>query len=225
MPLIHSGSGKAVSKNIEEMVKAGHPQKQAVAAALNNQREFARKKGVGGPLPYPDREGSTAPTSRDRADPKMEYHPLYADPGTHPSARHASFKGKPVVGLIKSPVAGRTDRLPIHVYEDSYVVPADVVSGWGQGNTDAGAKLLDSILGGHMQVGQGHFAKGGMAGGGLRQIPIIAAGGEYVVHPAAVASMGGGNLRKGHEILDKMVKNKRMRTARHMQRLPGPKRD
>jgi hypothetical protein len=39
MPLKKSASKKAVSENIREMVAHGHPQKQAVAAALDNQRK------------------------------------------------------------------------------------------------------------------------------------------------------------------------------------------
>lgn len=48
MPLMKSGSQKAVSKNISEMVKAGHPQKQAIAAALSNQRKYKKKMAEGG---------------------------------------------------------------------------------------------------------------------------------------------------------------------------------
>jgi hypothetical protein len=43
MPLKKSSSKKAVSTNIREMIKAGHPQRQAVAAALENQRRMKRK--------------------------------------------------------------------------------------------------------------------------------------------------------------------------------------
>ena len=45
MPLIKSASKKAVSKNIRTEMKAGKPQKQAVAIALSVQREATKKKG------------------------------------------------------------------------------------------------------------------------------------------------------------------------------------
>lgn len=44
MPLKKGTSDKVVSENIREMVKAGHPQKQAVAAAMRQKRE-SQKKG------------------------------------------------------------------------------------------------------------------------------------------------------------------------------------
>jgi len=44
MPL-HKGRSDAVrSENIREMVRAGHPQNQAVAAAYREQRQSKRKK-------------------------------------------------------------------------------------------------------------------------------------------------------------------------------------
>ena len=43
MPLKSGKSKKTVSSNIREMIKAGHPQKQAVAAALSN-AGLSRKK-------------------------------------------------------------------------------------------------------------------------------------------------------------------------------------
>lgn len=44
MPLIKSKSKKAFHENIKEMVKAGHPIKQAVAAAYEIQRKEEGKK-------------------------------------------------------------------------------------------------------------------------------------------------------------------------------------
>lgn len=44
MPLKPGKSNKVVSNNIKEMVAAGHPQKQAVAAALSNARKSKKGK-------------------------------------------------------------------------------------------------------------------------------------------------------------------------------------
>jgi hypothetical protein len=38
MPLKHGTSAKTVSSNIREMIKAGHPRKQAIAAAMDQKR-------------------------------------------------------------------------------------------------------------------------------------------------------------------------------------------
>jgi len=43
MPLKGGTSRETVSENISEMVRAGHPQDQAVAAAMQKKRESGKK--------------------------------------------------------------------------------------------------------------------------------------------------------------------------------------
>jgi len=43
-------------------------------------------------------------------------------------------------GPIMSSVNGRTDHLPMNVPDGAYVLPADIVSGLGEGNTMAGSR-------------------------------------------------------------------------------------
>ena len=140
------------------------------------------------------------------------------------------------VGPIHSPVAGRTDHLPMHVPSGSYVIPADVISGMGQGNSIAGFKHMRRMFGG-TPYGGGSMpygasggpygeplprADGGDAGGGQQSVPIVAAGGEYVLSPDEVRRAGEGDMDTGHKVLDEFVKRMRAQTINTMANLPGP---
>lgn len=142
------------------------------------------------------------------------------------SARNEEIRSS---GLLRSPVAGRTDRLPMGVHPNSYVIPADVVSGLGQGNTISGGHMLDHMFGSMKPMKTGHTMphapKGMMStGGATHKVPVMVAGGEYIVHPDIVAHIGEGSHRKGHRILDTMVKNVRHHTIKTLKGLPAPKR-
>jgi hypothetical protein len=127
--------------------------------------------------------------------------------------RKAKADGGPVhVGPIHSDVAGRTDHLAMRVPEGAYVIPADVVSALGQGNTLSGQKVL-----------QGVFPEGTKPKTG--NVPIMAAGGEHVIHPDAVKRVGGGDINKGHELLDRWVVEERKKNVSTLKSLPGPSRD
>ncbi len=132
-------------------------------------------------------------------------------------------------GLFKSSIPGRTDKHNISVPPDSYILPADVVSGMGQGNTLAGAKTLDGLFPHSALQHQspptakgimGKFAKGGAI---HSLVPIVVAGGEYHIHPKDVERVGDGNIKHGHQILNEFVKHIRKRTTQEMNKLPGPK--
>jgi hypothetical protein len=148
-----------------------------------------------------------------------------------------SFFGAPMtekihVGPIHSPVAGRTDHLPMHVPSGAYVIPADIISAMGEGNTMAGFKVANTIFtqvpglsgmpGVDAQLGMPGKAEGGSIG---PPVPIVAAGGEYVVHPDDVGRIGGGNMDRGHRELDTFVKKMRAKTVQTLRKLPPPKVD
>jgi hypothetical protein len=63
--------------------------------------------------------------------------------------RQAHYGGMNVASglkLVHSTTPGRTDRIPIRARPGSFVLPADVVSGLGQGNTLAGAKMWGQAI-------------------------------------------------------------------------------
>lgn len=141
-------------------------------------------------------------------------------------------------GLLKSDVPGRTDHIETSVKAGSFVLPADVVSHVGQNNTDSGGKWLDDKLksgpyGSTMEKSGGgskaqkalSIAKSKFAAGGQVNVPILAAGGEYIVGPEQVAAIGGGDLDRGHQILDDFVINVRKDHVATLQGLPPPQKD
>lgn len=138
------------------------------------------------------------------------------------------------VGPIHSPVAGRTDHLPMHVPSGAYVIPADIISAMGEGNTMAGFKVANTIfsklpgMGGMPGVDAELGIPGKARGGALHEedaVPIVAAGGEYVIGPEDVRRIGEGDLDRGHKELDIFVKTMRAKTIKTLKNLPGPKKD
>ena len=228
MPLIKSASKKAVSNNIAEMMKAGRPQKQAVAAALDVAR---RARDNGGPLP-------SVPTPR----PVQQVQQLGGLGG----------QTKIHTGPIHSSVAGRTDHLPVHVPSGSYVIPADIVSAMGEGNTNAGFKIMRRVFSGlpygrtsaqpyghrngpygggsgpYNQAGGPYGANlsGHAAGGSTgNDVKVVVAGGEYTLTPEEVLKAGDGDMDRGHRVLDDFVKSYRAKTIHTLKNLPGPRHD
>jgi hypothetical protein len=189
MPLKPGKSKSAVSSNISELVHSGHPQRQAVAAALSMARKAMEKGG-----------GASA---------------------KHPKVYH---------GPLKAAIPGRTDRLPIHVYSGSYVLPADIVSSLAEGNTEAGYDVIKRMVneakskGGRVGMQQkyglhGHFHEPRSV------VPCIVAGGEYILSPDEVEAFGDGDINAGHKVLDDFVKSQRKKHIKTLQKLPPPARD
>lgn len=114
------------------------------------------------------------------------------------------------VGPIHSAVAGRTDHLPMNVPSGAYVIPADIVSALGEGNTMAGFEILNDMF-------------GVQKAGDEAPAEIVAAGGEYVIAPASIARMWS-DVESGHRALDGFVTKFRGETVKTLKKLPGPHR-
>jgi hypothetical protein len=216
-------------------------------------------------------------------------------------------------GLIDSDIPGRTDKIPMKVPPGSFVLPADIPSALGQGNTKAGAEVLKKMFtsgpyglappkihgqafhfpshfsmsmphskharGGKVQAekvlpkdhqlgmrvpkggsmcgncrflasptecgNKGYIQWNGGAklpepaneyccdlyehgtkherkaeGGATEHVPIITAGGEFIIHPDVVKDIGHGDVKKGHKVLTKFVLKTR---AEHIKTLKGLK--
>lgn len=127
--------------------------------------------------------------------------------------------GSPFAGYIHGATGGRTDNRPIDVAEGSYVIPADILSGLGEGNSHAGWAALQAQFGMDKPPAK---AEGGAIGS---SVPIVAAAGEGVIPPDKVAEIGGGDVARGHSILDAMVSQVRKKTIKTLRKLPRPKKN
>lgn len=162
-------------------------------------------------------------------------------------AKRPKFADGGVVGPLLATGGGRTDTLPIAVPAGSFVIPADIVSGLpgAEGNSLEGHNALNKLFSSlplapdkaPYGASSPKLAKGktipkatGLAGGGHvshetnghhEHVDIMAAPGEFVVHPDAVAALGEGNMKLGHEILDQFVDEIRKQNIKTLKKLPG----
>ncbi len=155
MPLSPGRSAETFSSNVSEMVHAGHPQDQALAAAYRMKRKGrarggAATDGLPGPVTPAERQSfdeiaeiAHPPSDQERG--KVQGFALGGAPTPWQikSEAHSMMH----TGPIMSAVPGRTDRHNMKVGSGSYVVPAQAVSHLGQSNTIAGMKVLNSMFG------------------------------------------------------------------------------
>jgi hypothetical protein len=312
MPLTAGSDRKTISRNISEMVHSGHPQKQAVAAALSNARRHPRRADGG----FVQDAGSLTPSTatmnpvsqnylqRFAAMPTeqlqemavrlggsplasmaqrvlMQKHmtagsqpqqPAFQPPPQQPASpvaaaaqqpqgfafggpmtgmsmsqavppweRHPNMGAAPTSGFLHSPIPGRTDKINANPAADSFVVPADVLSGLGEGNSLAGAHAMHMALTtGPRGVAMPRGTRGiGMPrfhtqGGRTEDVPILAAGGEFILTPEQVAQIGATmrkpgepedyakDLKNGHKTLEAFVIRERAKHIKTLKGLKGP---
>lgn len=128
------------------------------------------------------------------------------------TARAYATGGAVHVGPVVGATGGRADELPVSVSEGAFVVPADIVSGLGEGNTLAGMEMLKKTF--------GPPGKPGAGGGSV--VPIKISDGEFVISPEQVAKIGQGDVSRGHQILDQMIKKLRRQHIQQLSELPPP---
>lgn len=281
MPL-HPGTSPAVfSRNVSDMIRAGHPRAQALAASYREQRQHRAPGGpvlppMAGPGALPSPQAGLGQISSPQAAPGLPMGIPPMPPGSAPNAPPGMMGGLGALGAPPmggkplgmaaggSPIAstpffarqesrgvaktgpvigsglGRGDAKAISVPGGSHVIPADVVSGIGQGNSGAGHSILSRMFSGGpygtsapkmghgmgpprppRASGFGPMAHGGAAGNGI-PVKIQISDGEFTVPPHIVNAIGGGNQDRGHAILDAFIKHERKKHISVLRKLPPP---
>ena len=152
-------------------------------------------------------------------------------PWTRSAMRPASM---PTSGFLHGATPGRADSIKTATLPNSFVIPADVVSGLGEGNSLAGAHALQMAMstGPHgvpLPRGGGgrglprppaapHFTRGGK----IDHVPVALSDGEFVINPEQVAAIGGGDIKRGFKVLEAFVVHARKKAIEKMKKLPGP---
>jgi hypothetical protein len=266
---------KNVDTLMHEIGKSPHVknQKQALAVAYSTQRR-AEGRAMGGVAPSPMMGqamgglGQPMPPMPNQVPPQMPMQPQgagVAPPVMGPPAsgitspmgsgtppRPFAFGGgvspitKTFKGPIVSSVPGRTDNHSGHVASGSYVIPADIVSAHGQGNSLAGMNALhqkfrmgsNNSMGTQLPFGGNRLAKGyKLAKGGQAEqhvgkpVKVRLAGGELVLPPENVLETmcrlhkKKMSLDECHKKMDEWVVNERKKLVKTLKRLPGPAQD
>ena len=126
------------------------------------------------------------------------------------------------VGPLMGNTGGRADKLPMHVPDNSHVIPADVVAALGDGNSQHGHQVLSRMF--PHSSSDFEASKPGLrkAGG---KVPIMASDGEFIVGPDDVLKRGQGDMSHGHSVLDHFILHIRHQNIEHLKKLPPPAKD
>jgi len=123
--------------------------------------------------------------------------------------------GKVHVGPIVGDTGGRADKVPMSVPDGAYVIPADIVSGLGEGNTGAGMVQLGKMF---------PKSKPRIMRESPGAVPILAADGEFVVSPESILDRWD-DLDYGHQALDAWVLHERQQLIETLEGLDPPAQD
>lgn len=118
-----------------------------------------------------------------------------------------------MTGPLLGATMGRADKLHTSVADGSHIIPADVVSAMGDGNSVAGAAHLSRMFP-HSSMMHG------LKDGG--HVKVQLSDGEFSVHPHDVAHVGGGSIEEGHRKLNDWTLHVRHEDIERRKRLPPP---
>jgi hypothetical protein len=190
------------------MVHAGHPQNQAVAAALSNARKYGSHMASGG----------FTPPMGERFAARQAFHEGFL---------HSSVPGR--TDKLPISVSGGAYVLPAdHVAalgQGNSIAGADHVNKMfkmGPYGQQLGGLHSARAPSAHLNLTpKAHkFARGGHG----KPTPIVAAGGEIVIPPEKIMAKYG-NLDKGHKALDEWVVRTRKKHVKTLRGLKPPRKD
>lgn len=148
----------------------------------------------------------------------------------------AETTGVGATGFLHGSTPGRADQILTTAPAGSHVIPADVVAGLGEGNSLAGARVMDQIIRsgpGGIPMPRGgarpnlprppaafHQSRGGETP--RDQTPVALSHGEFIVPPEHVERWGNGDAKVGHKIFDHFIMEMRKKIVSQIKKLPAP---
>lgn len=257
MPLRAGSSPSVISENVSEMIRAGHPQRVAVAAALHN--AHPERRALGGMTPHIHMPGIGEHMGGTGIKPALSPHismhmpsmlprrdnggSIQPTPGLQPNRANAAPVAQNYIQMFSrmtpeqlhevsarlgdSPLAGIAQRVlkqkQMMPAAPSYAQTAQPTPLSDPGQQDAQQQAPAQQSSPQQQYGMPAVQQAARGGGAKQEtVPILAAGGEFIIAPEHVARWGNGDIEKGHRELDKFVVETRAKIIKEMAKLKPP---
>lgn len=224
MPLIRSGAPSAIHSNISDMIRAGHPRAQAIAAALRTADEYGKPRAAGGssgaPV-APTYETSSTVSPSGSAAMGIQPSGLMAVPQIGPYTIDTSTGALPVstqAALASFAMRGLPPTSSVPGYAAPVATPAPVaptdygsIGNPGQGSR-AGGRIVRRANGGgapieglasamtrsaFRSIDHPSGLVHGFGAGRTDTVPLSVAAGSHVIPADVIAGLGQGNTLSG----------------------------